>query len=252
MLLHAPGHALPKDYYSTHINQVEARHEIPQGLLAAISKVESGRWHEGERRIVPWPWAIHAEGQGHFFASKADAVAAVKRLRAKGVTNIDVGLMQINLHYHADAFETLDHAFDPKHNVDYAARFLKDLKENHKSWTKAVAHYHSALPEHHVPYREKVLKMWREEKKYGLQPWSETENGMQTLTSWFRSPQGRLIHVKNGLNKGSSRLKLIPVKGKESVKGMRVRSLHTAPKKLGGNHRLRFFRPIKANGPSLH
>ena len=52
--------------------------------------------------------------------SKADAIAFVKRLRKRGVSNIDVGCVQINLHYHADAFANLQDAFDPRRNAGYA------------------------------------------------------------------------------------------------------------------------------------
>ena len=39
----------------------------------------------------PWPWAIDADGVGQFFATKAQAVAAVSALQAQGVHSIDVG-----------------------------------------------------------------------------------------------------------------------------------------------------------------
>ncbi len=47
--------------------------------------------------------------------------------------------MQINRHYHGDRFGSLDAMFDPRQNVDYAARFLADLKRRHVSWSMAVA-----------------------------------------------------------------------------------------------------------------
>jgi hypothetical protein len=56
----------------------------------------------------PWPWAIDADGVGQFFATKAQAVAAVAALQAQGVHSIDVGCMQVNLMHHPDAFTSLD------------------------------------------------------------------------------------------------------------------------------------------------
>ncbi|OJX12371.1 MAG: hypothetical protein BGO77_00280 [Caedibacter sp. 37-49] len=152
-------------YYTNQMRLIEHRHKIPSGLLHAIAKVESGRWCEKDKQYVTWPWVIHANGQGHYFSTKELAIKAVEDLQAKGVKNIDVGLMQINLLHHPDAFETLDQAFDPHHNVEYAARFLKNLQQNHQSWQKAVAYYHSASPTHHRPYTKKVLKTWREDQK---------------------------------------------------------------------------------------
>ena len=71
------------------------------------------------------------------------AIARVQRLRREGRTNIDVGCMQINHHYHGGEFASLDAMFDPRSNVEYAARFLKALHDRHETWTMAVARYHA-------------------------------------------------------------------------------------------------------------
>ena len=73
-----------------------------------------------DRRVHPWPWTINAEGQGLFYDTKAQAVAAVRALQARGVRSIDVGCMQVNLMHHPDAFPTLEQAFDPQTNAAYA------------------------------------------------------------------------------------------------------------------------------------
>ena len=90
----------------------EQAHAIPQHLLAAIGRVESGR-RTPDGGSLPWPWTINAEGDGAFFDTKAQAIAAVRALQARGVRSIDVGCMQISLLHHPDAFATLDQAFDP-------------------------------------------------------------------------------------------------------------------------------------------
>jgi len=138
---------------------------IPRRLLTAISLAESGRYDEDSQEIVAWPWTINAEGEGRYFASKKAAIAAVKKLRARGVTSIDVGCMQVNLHHHPDAFESLEDAFDPETNVAYAARFLKDLREDTRSWSRAVAFYHSTTREFSAPYRSKVYRLWNEVRR---------------------------------------------------------------------------------------
>lgn len=163
--------ALMGDSYSsnncaTHITQYEKTHRIPEGLLHAISKVESGR-KDDAGRIVAWPWTINAQGQGYFFPTKQAAIAAVIKMQNKGIKSIDVGCMQVNLYYHPDAFRTLSEAFDPAKNVAYAAHFLAGLKNEHASWHTAVAHYHSANPTHHIPYRKNVLAVWNQERKPG-------------------------------------------------------------------------------------
>lgn len=141
------------------IRQYERMHGIPDKLLMAISIVESGRKMPGGKRVA-WPWTINANGEPFVFQTKKEAVDKVRALQAAGVQSIDVGCMQVNLKHHPDAFRTLEEAFDPYVNIAYAARFLKQKQQDHGSWHNAVAHYHSATPEHHIPYRERVLKTW--------------------------------------------------------------------------------------------
>jgi hypothetical protein len=159
---------LPSDDWklcATEISKVEAAEQIPSLLLHAISKIESGRTSpEGTARIA-WPWTVMAEGRGRYLPSKAAAIAEVKKLRKAGVRSIDVGCMQVNLMYHADAFDNLDDAFDPAQNVAYAAQFLKALKDELHSWIKAVGSYHSRTPAYFADYRSKVFEAWRQERK---------------------------------------------------------------------------------------
>jgi soluble lytic murein transglycosylase-like protein len=51
--------------------------------------------------------------------------------------------MQIDHHFHASAFASLEQMFDPHANVEYAARFLKSLRQSEGNWTLAVARYHA-------------------------------------------------------------------------------------------------------------
>ena len=142
------------------IRQQERAAGIPNQLLAAVALAESGRWDKTDSASFAWPWTVTAEGKGQFFATKADAIEQVKKLRARGVRNIDVGCMQINLLHHPDAFADLEEALDPTANVAYATGFLKQLFEQSRSWITAVGNYHSATPEFHMRYREKVTKLW--------------------------------------------------------------------------------------------
>jgi hypothetical protein len=133
---------------------------IPAGLLAAIGHVESGRMDKASGAIRPWPWTINANGADRIFATKAEAVAGVTALRARGVASIDVGCMQVNLMHHPVAFATLEEAFDPLANALYAARFLNELFSGTGDWPAAAAAYHSQTPEIGAAYKEKVLAAW--------------------------------------------------------------------------------------------
>ncbi len=144
--------------------RAETLRDLPPHLLAAIARTESGRWHAGRSESLAWPWTVMAEGKGRFLPSKAAAIEEVRRLQARGVRNIDVGCMQVNLHHHPDAFESLEAAFDPAVNVAYAADFLVELRQEARSWTRAVGHYHSRQAIRGNSYRAKVFKAWRAER----------------------------------------------------------------------------------------
>jgi hypothetical protein len=150
------------------IRTAERAAGIPEHLMAAIGRIESGRL--GPDGVVhPWPWSINAEGTDYVYETKAAVIAAVQALQAKGVRSIDVGCMQVNLMYHPQAFATLDQAFDPLMNARYAARFLVELKAQTGTWDKATAWYHSATPELGEPYQRKVAAVLPEEKRRGAE-----------------------------------------------------------------------------------
>jgi hypothetical protein len=143
----------------------ELQGRTPPGMLAAIAQVESGRPDAATGAIRPWPWTINVGGAGQYFATKAQAIAAVAALQAQGVRSIDVGCMQVNLMHHPDAFASLAAAFDPAINAAYAVRFLTQLDAQTGSWQQAVAAYHSNTPDIAADYQRRVLALWRRQEQ---------------------------------------------------------------------------------------
>ena len=141
------------------IGRTEAARHIPDAFLSAIARVESGRPDQAGTRAA-WPWTINAEGIGSFFATRSEAVAAVRALQARGVRSIDVGCLQVNLLNHPEAFASLEQAFDPAANADYAATFLLSLFARTRSWPLAAAAYHSQTPTIGAAYQRRVLAEW--------------------------------------------------------------------------------------------
>jgi len=147
------------------IVEAEAQRPMPAHLLTAIARVEAGRWKADSKEILAWPWTVTAEGRGRFLPSKQAAIAEVEALRRRGIRNIDVGCMQINLKHHPAAFDSLEAAFDPVQNVAYALEFLVDLREKWGTWTRAVGNYHSNTPSLSGKYRAKVFMVLNEERR---------------------------------------------------------------------------------------
>lgn len=136
----------------------EAKHGTAPGLVAAIAKAESGRPVPPLRGIQPWPWAVNADGAAMYFDSKPAAVTWTRLALERGVQQVDVGCMQVNLQSHPAAFRDLDDAFDPAANADYAARFLHQLRADAGGdWPTAVGYYHSRTPNLAADYRERVM-----------------------------------------------------------------------------------------------
>lgn len=200
--------------YESQITRAEKHYGIPDGLLLAIARVESGRYNPKLKRSVISPWAVNVEGVGTYYESKGEALKALTELEKKGKTNFDVGLMQVNWHHHGDHLPSLDQALEPHVNIAYAARFLKNLRNSLGSWAKAVAHYHSAHPEFYVPYRQKVLKAWQDIRREWINFEKAIKQGPKLIqikrtNPWMVARQSfNVEHVS--LTRGLKTLQLLP------------------------------------------
>ena len=141
------------------IESVELQTDIPKGLLLSIGKAEAIR--KINNKYIIWPWTINHAGKSLFFDNKEQMKNYVfKNLKRKDF-NIDVGCMQINIKWHKNNFKKISDMFEVTPNISYAASFLKQLKNKHGSWDKAIKHYHSSDPKKNNPYLIKVKKFWK-------------------------------------------------------------------------------------------
>jgi hypothetical protein len=134
----------------------QTRHGIPDNLLLAIGLQEAGTRRNGHFTV--WPYAVNAAGEGRLFDSRNAALDWIAERQARGIRSIDVGCMQINMRWHPDAFDSPAQGFDPRVNVDYAARFLKRLHRRTGSWMQAAGSYHSFEPEYRDTYLDRLQK----------------------------------------------------------------------------------------------
>ena len=136
----------------------ERAHATPPNLLATIARVESGRPVHG--LLQPWPWAIDTDGHAFYFDTMQAAVAGARAALAGGSKALDIGCMQVDWQQHPGAFPSLEAAFDPGANADYAARFLRALYigDAGGSWPVAVGMYHSHTPMLAEDYRGRVAQ----------------------------------------------------------------------------------------------
>ena len=114
-----------------------AQSGVPINVLYSVGLTETG--HRGELG----PYEMNVDGTRGHSDSLAEAMARFAKATAGGARLIDVGCMQINVHFHGERFRSLEDMFDPALNVDYAANFLKTLRAQEGSWTLAVARYNA-------------------------------------------------------------------------------------------------------------
>ena len=86
------------------ITEQEELHKIPSGLLLAIATVESGSK----------PYALNIQGKSVIGRNKREAVALIHEALANGITNIDVGVMQLNVRWHRENFGSIEEMLEPK------------------------------------------------------------------------------------------------------------------------------------------
>lgn len=127
-----------------------ARHyDIPLAVFYAVGLNETG----SKGRLQPY--SMNIDGSPSANGSLAEALIRFRQAKRAGAKMIDIGCMQINHHYHAAHFASLEAMFDPSQNIDYAARFLRDLKQREKTWTMAVARYNAGP--HNDPAQKKYV-----------------------------------------------------------------------------------------------
>jgi len=129
------------------------RSGVPIDILLAITRVETGR---GGPDLSPWPWALNADGQGTWYDTKEEAVAAATSHLTDGTGTFDVGCFQLNIRWHGENFTDLADMFDPEENANHAATFLMELYQESADWSEAVSAYHSRTEPLAEAYLEKV------------------------------------------------------------------------------------------------
>jgi soluble lytic murein transglycosylase-like protein len=147
------------------MTRAAARFDVPLGVLYAVGMTETGR--KGGLS----PYAMNIEGRSHFADSAGAAAREFAAARGKGARLIDLGCMQINHHYHGEKFASIEAMLDPAQNVDYAARFLRELREREGSWTLAVARYHAG-PNNNPAQKRYVCAVIRNMVASGFGQWT--------------------------------------------------------------------------------
>lgn len=117
-------------------------YQVPPEVVFAVALAESEMLLTS-RRVLPWPWTLNVEGRPERYRNRREAHEAIQRHLAAGRTSIDIGLMQVNWHWHAQRLQDPWRALDPHHNLRVGAQILHELYQEDGDWTVVVGRYHA-------------------------------------------------------------------------------------------------------------
>jgi hypothetical protein len=122
--------------------QVARLSQVPEQYFYGIALNESGK-QLVSRDFRPWPWTLNVEGKAYFYPTRKACHAGLTGFLHQGKKLIDIGLMQVNWHYHQDKLIDPWQALDPYFNLHVGARILRSEYEKTHDWYQAVGRYHS-------------------------------------------------------------------------------------------------------------
>jgi soluble lytic murein transglycosylase-like protein len=167
------------------------KHSVPLGVLYAVGLSETGR------KGVLNPYALNIDGATALAPDLRQAVARFHAARSKGAKLVDLGCMQINHRYHGEKFPGVEAMFDPARNVDYAARFLKELRAREGNWTMAVARY-NAGPNNPTGQRRYVCSVIGSLVASGFGSWTARARSFCSERTAEESPSRTAVSLAQG------------------------------------------------------
>lgn len=148
----------PSKLQSTLWWQIAEQHQLDPYILYAVALVESANANP-LNHVTPWPWAINKSGKTIIPGSQQEARTILNKTLAEGSRNIDVGLMQINLHWHGHRVGKPEQLLNPVTNLQIGALVLAEaIQSAPHDLVLGIGRYHSwQNTEAAVSYGRRVL-----------------------------------------------------------------------------------------------
>ncbi len=147
------------------IARASVKFGVPLPILYAVGLTESG----GNGTLQPL--LVATKTVSYVGKTRADAIRKFNEIRATGTELIDLGCLQANYYWHKAEFNSLEEMFDPRANVEQAARFLNVLYKRHGSWVMAAARY-NAGPKNTPAQQRYVCNVMRNLVRSGFGSWT--------------------------------------------------------------------------------
>jgi hypothetical protein len=148
----------PSKLHTTLWWQIAEQHQLDPYILYAVALVESAKGTPSNH-VTPWPWAINKSGKSIIPGSQQEARTILNKTLAEGSQNIDVGLMQINLHWHGHRVGKPEQLLNPVTNLQIGALVLAEaIQSAPHDLVLGIGRYHSwQNTEAAVSYGRRVL-----------------------------------------------------------------------------------------------
>lgn len=140
--------------------------EIEWELMYAIALQESGKYL-GKGVIAATPYTFNSPDGPRYLKSKQEAKTYLKDLLSRYENfEIDVGTMQLNLKWNNHRVDDLMTLIEPSTNLKVACEVVKESLRSTKDIVLGIGRYHSWNEERSRRYGTRVLKMWKNIKRF--------------------------------------------------------------------------------------
>jgi len=149
----------PLGIHQTIWGRVAEIHDLDPYQLYSVALVEARRkWRDG--LVRPWPWAITKNGKApksYYPESREEAQRILDQLLQE-TTNLDIGMMQINYHWHGHRVANPADLLDMQTNLEVAAMILTEALASAPADPElGIGRYHSWQPSRARKYGKRVI-----------------------------------------------------------------------------------------------
>lgn len=146
------------------VEHVAQQYRIPPSLLYALCQQESN--YQYQNGVTgPYPYVVTISGKAKYHTSKDEAKRDLELAIKSGKTNLDIGMCQINYHWHkhrllSESAEAVDPSvwLEPHENLITAAEIIDELWRSTNDLSKAVGYYHSRKPARYMVHKKGVAE----------------------------------------------------------------------------------------------
>lgn len=133
-------------------NAIGKKYGVDPAMMYALSMTETGK-RSNFGVITPWPWTANicdknpgVRCKGYWFDSREELYQRLSEELSRGNDWFDVGLMQMNWHYHKNRFGSdLWIATHPLVNLNQAVGLLLEIQKRHRNPIDIYAAYHAGI-----------------------------------------------------------------------------------------------------------